>query len=61
MAKQLVDKIEEAMQTDGDRKNSESQNIKKLYKEADTATKDTIDKIFISLCGWSLKTLIKNK
>lgn len=62
MAKQsLIDKIEEAMATDGDRKNSESVRMKRLYKEANAQTKETIDQIFICLCGWSLGTLIKGK
>lgn len=39
----------------------ESDKIVKTYNSASFDQKAIIDKIFISLCGWSLETLIKGE
>lgn len=38
----------------------DSDKIIDAFSEMDPKTKEAVDDIFISLCGWSLTTLIEN-
>jgi len=50
--------ILEAIETDQEFNDLNAKNIKNLYKDSATEVKDTIDAIFINLCGYSLETLL---
>ena len=54
----LIDKVEKAMSSDDEDREYESEILLTTYEEATTEEKAKIDKCFIALCGWSLKTLI---
>ena len=56
----IVEKILESIETDDSNTESESETIQLLYESATDKEKQKIDMIFISLCGWSLKTLIND-
>lgn len=51
---QLVERITYAMATDDD----QSERLADMYLDADEAGKDILDKAFICLCGYQLKTLM---
>ncbi len=54
----LICLIFQEMTTDMDSNERQSERIIEKYNEASKETKVVIDDIFISLCGWSLETLI---
>lgn len=56
----IIDQVLDAMNTQcGDiNEVKESARIVKKYNNADEKGKELIDDVFISLCGYSLKTLI---
>jgi hypothetical protein len=54
----LIDRVEQAMQTDDEDREKQSGYLADCYNEATTAGKRLIDECFIALCGWSLKSLI---
>lgn len=53
----LVTLITEAIATDDD---DQSQRLADEYLSADDAGKDLLDRVFVCLCGWELKTLMRN-
>lgn len=59
----ILNQVMDAMSTQcGDiNEKKESAKIAKKYKESDEKGKALIDDVFISLCGYSLDTLIKNQ
>ena len=57
----LIEKIHVEMTTDGDGNDKQAAILEKEYMNAAEDQKKTIDRVFIALCGWSLKTLIEGK
>ena len=55
----LIDKIQEAMLSDDEDREKQSDYLKDCYSESSKAEKKRIDECFIALCGWSLKTLME--
>jgi hypothetical protein len=53
---QLVAHISHEMANDNE---DQSQMLADVYLSADDAGKDVLDRVFISLCGWQLQTLMK--
>lgn len=53
----LVANITEAIATDD---YDQSERLADIYLSADDAGKDVLDRAFICLCGWQLKTLMEN-
>lgn len=56
----LQDLLKEAINTDFDHNLRDTTRIINKYTKASKEQKDLIDDIFISVCGWSLETLISN-
>jgi hypothetical protein len=55
----LIEKIFEEMTTDGDADKRQAEILKDEYNKATVDQQKAIDRVFIALCGWSLRTLIK--
>jgi hypothetical protein len=55
----LIEKVFEAMSTDGDGNEKQAAIMEDEYMDATEDQKKAIDRVFIALCGWSLKTLIE--
>jgi hypothetical protein len=55
----LIQKIFEEITTDDEGDDKQSTILKNEYREATVDQQKTIDRVFIALCGWSLKTLIE--
>jgi hypothetical protein len=55
----LIEKIYEEMTTDSDGNNKQAEILQNEYMDATTDQQKAIDRVFIALCGWSLKTLIE--
>ena len=55
----LIEKIYEEMTTDRDGNNKQAEILENEYKSAKIDQQKAIDRVFIALCGWSLKTLTK--
>ena len=54
----IVDELNHQMQTDDQCTDKISERLNKLYfKKASEAERELIDDLFITLCGWSFKTL----
>lgn len=51
----LVAQVSKALFSDDD---DQSEMLANVYLEANQAEKDVLDRAFICLCGWSLKTLM---
>jgi hypothetical protein len=47
------------MTTDGDGNEKQAEILKNEYETATVDQQKAIDRVFIALCGWSLKTLIE--
>ena len=47
------------MSTDADGNEKQAQIMEDEYMDATEDQKKAIDRVFIALCGWSLKTLIE--
>ncbi len=54
----LIDRVQQAMLTDDEDREEQSELLLSIYNELDRNTRNKVDEIFICLCGWSLKTLI---
>jgi hypothetical protein len=52
---QLVERITYAIATDDD---DQSERLADVYLEADEGGKDVLDRAFICLCGYQLKTMM---
>ena len=59
--KTIPDIVTDAICTDNDHKNRDDKRIIKRYKSATKTAKQDIDDIFISLCGRSLASIIRNR
>jgi hypothetical protein len=55
----LIDTIQEEMLSDDEDREKQSEYLERCYSESSEAEKKRIDDCFISLCGWSLETLLK--
>jgi hypothetical protein len=55
----LIQKTYEEMTTDDYGDDKQSTILKNEYVEATEDQQKAIDRVFIALCGWSLKTLIE--
>ena len=55
----LIEKVYNEMSTDGDGNDKQSAIMEDEYVEATVDQQKAIDRVFIALCGWSLRTLIK--
>ncbi len=55
----LIEKVFEEMSTDADGNEKQAQIIEQEYLDATEDQQKAIDRVFIALCGWSLRTLIK--
>jgi hypothetical protein len=55
----LIEKIFEEMSTDSDGNDSQAEILQNEYTTATVDQQKAIDRVFIALCGWSLKTLIE--
>ena len=51
--------VTNAIHSDTDWRNTQDKRIIKSYKSATKPARQDIDDIFISLCGWSLDSIIK--
>ena len=56
----LIDKIEEQMRTDDADRDKQSEELKTQYENASESEKKAIDDALISICGWSLETIIND-
>lgn len=59
MAKDLIQHIQSQMFSDDSAGAKENLRLQSAYEDADTKTKAVVDDIFISLCGYSLQSLIE--
>jgi len=55
----LIEKVYNEMSTDADGNEKQVQIMEDEYIDATKDQKKAIDRVFIALCGWSLKTLIE--
>jgi hypothetical protein len=55
----LIEKVFEEMSTDADGNEKQAQIMENEYMDATEDQKKAIDRVFIALCGWSLKTIIE--
>lgn len=56
----LFEKIQEEMNTDTESIESISEGLKDVYMCSTPNERLMIDRCFINLCGWSIKTLLEN-
>ena len=54
-----IEKVFEEMSTDVDGNEKQAEIMEQEYMDATEDQKKAIDRVFIALCGWSLKTLIE--
>ena len=55
----LIDRVQEEMLADDEDREKQSDYLKEAYEDASENEKKAIDRCFIALCGWSLKTLLE--
>ena len=55
----LIEKVFKEMSTDADGNGRQAQIMENEYMDATVDQQKVIDRVFIALCGWSLKTLIE--
>jgi hypothetical protein len=55
----LIEKVFEEMSTDADGNDKQAAIVEDEYMDAPVDQQKAIDRVFIALCGWSLRTLIK--
>ena len=55
----LIEKVFEEMSTDADGNEKQAEIMKREYMDATVDQQKAIDRVFIAMCGWSLKTLIE--
>jgi len=51
----LIEKVFEAMSTDGDGNDKQAAIMEDEYMDAPVDQQKAIDRVFIALCGWSLR------
>jgi|RhiMetdeSRZDD1v2_1073273.scaffolds.fasta_scaffold30584_9 hypothetical protein len=59
--KNIIEKVYEAMSSDTDGNNTQAEILENEYMDATADQQKAIDRVFIALCGWSLKTLIEGQ
>jgi hypothetical protein len=57
----LIERIARAIETNEDDSGQQSANIAVEYRRATTQEQYLLDRVFIALCGYSLKTLIEGR
>jgi hypothetical protein len=57
----LIEKVYNEMSTDADGNEKQAQIMENEYMDATEDQKMAIDRVFIALCGWSLKTFIEGQ
>lgn len=57
----LIDRIADLMLTDDEDRDKQSENIKRTWEASTVKERDRIDDIMISLCGYSLTTLLEDE
>ena len=57
----LIEKIYEEMTTDNDSNDQQAEILQNEYTAATVDQQKAIDRVFITLCGWGLKTLIEGE
>jgi hypothetical protein len=57
----LIEKIYKEMTTDSDSDDNQAEILQNEYMKATVDQQKAIDRVFIALCGWSLKTLIEGE
>ncbi len=55
----LIEKVFTEMSTDADGNEKQAEIMEQEYVDAAEDQKKAIDRVFIALCGWSLRTLIE--
>jgi hypothetical protein len=55
----IIEKVFEEMSTDADGNGKQAEILKEEYMQAAQDQQKAIDRVFIALCGWSLRTLLK--
>ena len=55
----IIEKIYEEISTDSDGNDKQAEILQNEYMKAMVDQQKAIDRVFIALCGWSLKTLIE--
>ena len=55
----IIEKVFEEMSTDVDGNDKQAAILKEEYMKAAQDQQKAIDRVFIALCGWSLRTLLK--
>jgi hypothetical protein len=58
--KNVIEDLEYQMSTDDEPNDKKSDRLKRTYINASESEKKLIDDVFITICGYSLNTLIKN-
>lgn len=59
MEEQLIEEFIRAVQSDDEPWDKKGERLIRTYQSADDKGKALIDDLFITLCGWSLETLIE--
>jgi hypothetical protein len=54
----IIEKVFEEMSTDADGNDKQAEILKEEYMKATEDQQKAIDRVFIALCGWSLRTLL---
>jgi hypothetical protein len=54
----LIEHIETATMLDDADRDRQSKEIERLYAEATDSERELLDKVFVCMCGWRLRTLI---
>lgn len=57
--KNLIEYLEKEMRTDDECILKKSKRIKRMYLNGSEDQKKLIDDVFITICGWSLDTIIQ--
>jgi len=55
----IIEHLEHQMRTDDECSTKKSGRIKRMYVNASENQKKLMDEIFITICGWSLDTIIQ--
>jgi hypothetical protein len=57
----ITERVRMAIETDEQDPKVSDQNVRNIYDAATPDQKAVIDRVFISICGWRLKTLLEEK
>jgi hypothetical protein len=55
----IIEKVYKEIGTDADGNDKQAEILKEEYMQATQDQQKAIDRVFIALCGWSLRTLLK--